>query len=212
MEPKYFKLAVWDKSSSAECLDGHFGSSGYLPADYIGPILFRINPNLRTWADVIFTRKGVLLFSEKTKRAFEVDKIRGIYFCPAEIEDFEVGRLRNKPQPNYFWGRASGVIDVDLKNFNEHDRRIPVRVIPETGVDVFHLRTPKGVGLYAFNRQVVEALRKHNIENIEVTPLDYYRMTERPIKPPYRIDLQAKQWPPSAWYPKGFVPHPNNLL
>jgi hypothetical protein len=208
MEPALFRLSAWECSFRARSDDPLFPSGQLIPADFSGTLRFYLTEGAKKWEDLIVTSMGICLFSERVARGFTEDKISGLAFCRAEVSVLNNSKLLRSRQPSYFWGRAEGIVEIDQDAYAE-DRTIPISVKPRKGVDVFHLRKKDGLAGYAISRRAVESLRKHNVGNLEITPLDY-TWKFAPSKPPYRIDLKAKSWPPASWYPEGFVPHPNN--
>ena len=120
--------------------------------------------------------------------------------------------LRKKDGPDYYWGRALGLIDFDLEAYRSLGRVIPTFVAGSDQYDVYHLNYPKGPLGYVSTLRVLETFHKLGIGNLHITPLDYKSDLMQFDTPPFRIDPQAKKWPPGHWYPEGFVPHPNNLV
>jgi len=215
MLPKYFAVTTWDISPRATCDERRFAIDGSLPWDFQGPLSFHLGPVGHLWHDIMLTTIGILLFSQKTVSALQRDGISGLTFYDATIRlsGGEDPRLKKKPQPTYFWGRAKGLVQVDLEYYRQFRRYVPIQVTGDTQSGFFHLvrpdRPPAG---YSCTVQVLETFRRHKIGNLWVTPLDYYKVDKMNFKPPFRIDVLGKKWPPASWYPEGFVPHPNNLV
>jgi hypothetical protein len=156
---------------------------------------------------------GVALFSERVATAFRAENVQGMSFYEAPISkvDLDSPSLQRKPPPPYYWGRASGMIEFDQDEYEAHSRFVPSRVSGPEGCEIFHYAYPRGPGGYACRRRVLDVFRTHRLSNLYVIPTDYYEFEKAdPFKPPFRIDVLAKKWPPKSWYPKGFLPHPNN--
>lgn len=211
MKPKHCRITYWDGEPSARCDEHRFSVNNRLPGEYRGVLQFRLGDGGKAWHDVLCTAMGILLFSEKVVNAFSEDGIVGMRFYEAEISHVFNDRLAKKTRPKYFWGRGEGLIDYDQEAYDKAERTVPVGVDP-LGQDIYHVNYPDARRGYACNLRVLDTFRRHKVSNLWITPLDYYQVDKMDFfTPPFRIDVLAKKWPPSAWYPDGFEPHPNNL-
>lgn len=214
MKPKYFLVTTCDNNISACCEDRSIRLAGTISEEYRGPLSFSVSQDGSPWHDTIaIAWIGLSLFSERVKNAFESNQIKGMSFFEANIVSVYDPTSDCGPRPNYFWGRAEGIIQFDALTFQRFERSVPTNVSPITDNEVFHRRNSSNAlaGYYCTFR-VIEVLRNAKITNLFVRPVDYYEEKKRNVFiPPFHIDLTAEQWPPVAWYPEGFVPHPNNL-
>jgi hypothetical protein len=210
--PKYFSMTAWDTRILAICNVRRFSVEEVLPGDFADLLPFHVADGGSSWPDVVRTSVGVLLFAERVMSCFKDDAITGIDFYEAPISGVDSARLKKKQRPNYFWGRASGLMDFDMAAYRRSGQFVPVEIRGAEKFDIFHFNYPTGPCGYGINRRVVETLRKHKIGNVNVQPLDYYQVDKRDFfTPPFRIDVLAKKWPPDRWYPEGFMPHPYNV-
>jgi hypothetical protein len=213
MMPKFFLFTTFDRGLLAICDRFDFGRQEAVPADFGDALPFHLEGEGRSWPDVLHTRVGVMLFSERCASVFQEQNVAGIRFYEAPISKVDVDSpsLNRKPRPPYYWGRASGMIEFDQDEYEAHSRFVPLRVSGPEGCEVFHYAYPRGPGGYACRRRVLDVFRAQQLSNLFVIPSDYYEFEKAdPFKPPFRIDLLAKKWPPKSWYPAGFLPHPKN--
>jgi hypothetical protein len=213
MKPRFFRVECWDERVIATCTERRISSLHGIPWGFREPLPFMIYGEGGRWYDVIWTRIGILLFSQKVRDAFAEDEIGGMEFCEANIHTVNHLRLRKDPTPTYYWGRPMGLIDFDHEEYEKRRRYIVVRARQwEERTQMFQLNYRSGPGECACRGRALETLHRHRINNLRITPLDYFKPPLQDVfKPPFRIDVSAKKWPPPFWYPEDFVPHPSNL-
>ena len=209
MKPLYFTFGPREYRPAAVCDVRRFTIAQALPGDFAEPLSFHIGQEGSLWTDLIDTNIGVLLFSERVVRAFQEDGITGMSFFEGQISMVRNVRLQRKPSPRYFWGRALGLIELDPAAWP--GRYVPIRVVGRERFELFHYGTPRAPSGYACRARVLETFRNHRITNVSVKPTDYHETNSDVFVPPFWIDVLGKKWPPPSWYPKDFVPHPNNL-
>lgn len=214
VKPKFFRLGVFDDNIRASFDDACISSSRRIPEGYNDVVSFFIQEVGDQWPDVItIAGSGLMLFSEQVKTAFESDGVVGLTFNPTNIDFNTSGIGEPGARPDYFWGRAVGVIEVDPVAYKKNGRFIPISVTPDSGVDLFHVKYPDSLTGYCCTYRVLETFRKHGVTNLYINPLDYNGgRTSDIFAPQFSLDIGAGQWPPACWYPDDFEPHPNNLI
>jgi len=210
MTPLFFKITYWSGKPFAECND--ISTEYFVDVSVRDSLTFQIGDDGKRWPDVIGTRAGLLLFSRKVPDAFRAEGVRGAEFIEAPITFVRNRLLMKKARPSYFRMCASAIIEHDSEVSFEGERFIPGRIVASCDSDVFHLKLPSGIYGYVCNRRVLEAIRRHDIGNLHIVPLDYYKVNKLDFfTPPFRLNVTGREWPPQSWYPDGFVPHAANL-
>lgn len=213
MTPKYFHIMPWSRKPYATSLAAtQMAQVGESPTTFTGCLTFDIGDDGSAWHDVLMASPAIILFSESVKRAVEAEGLIGATFVEAPIVEVLSSALKKKPMPTYYRLLAEGRVEVDPSVSRPPRRRIPVDARRPADCDFFHVSYPEGPRGYYCSLRALETFRRQKLKNLCITPLDYFEDPCGPLAPPFRIKLNERKWPPKAWYPEGFVPHPNNLI
>lgn len=168
------------------------------------------------WPDVMGAASHpILAVSERVVRALEEELASGFDVCPIRLAEVRSRRLALLPEPEYFYLRVTGAVDIDLTAGGiggvpacpECFQQIPEghqpahRHVPIAGTwdGADFVRTRNLPNLLTFcTRRVVELARTARWTNLRIDPMDIGSHNHGYWA---GVPFLGERWPPPNWYP-----------
>lgn len=205
MTPRFFRFLPWDYRP--------YGVPQQMSHDVMKVIF---DKNDSSWMDIISSRSNGFFLSNCAVAGLcgeSILNVRDATQCRSEKPIYNsAGRF-----PGYWLVSLESIWEVSTVDYqwpDTHGKSERIVVESPYGAHMGRLRRVRSgerLGLYC-DAKLVLAARRRGLTNFWFRPVDLPdKDNPDAFEPPFRIDYLGEQWPPQ-WYPKGFEPHPNNLV